>query len=44
MQPWYDLAMVSVDIWKENVTNAGYDADSILNQYLAIVDNYLATH
>lgn len=38
MQPWYDLGMEAVELWKAEVEGLGYDADSIYEGYMEQVD------
>ena len=44
MQPWYDIALLAVDLWKEDVIKNGYDGERIFADYQRIIDEYLASH
>lgn len=44
MQPWYDLGALGLEIWKEAAKAAGYDADAIVDAYMAIVNDYMANN
>ncbi len=41
MQPWYDLALEQVDIWKATCAEKGIDADKIFDAYIGYVEEYL---
>ena len=38
MQPWYDLGMETIELWKADAVALGYDADAIFDGYMEQVD------
>lgn len=44
MEPWYEMADISMGFWAKDVNAAGYDAEQILADYDAIIDEYFQTH
>ena len=41
MQPWYDLAMLSVEGWIKDCNDAGQDGQAIYDKYVEIVKSYV---
>lgn len=44
MEPWYEMADISMEYWAKDAEAAGYDAQQILSDYNAIIDGYFASH
>lgn len=45
MGPWYDLAMETIDIWKENVTKkTDYDPEAVFEAYNKIIDEVMENY
>jgi len=42
MQPWYDIALLAVDMWKEDITSKGYDGQRIFDDYSKIIEDVVA--
>jgi len=44
MQPWYDLGMETIELWKADVNALGVDADAVFDGYMEQVDLWWAAN